>query len=199
MKVDPRLRQLGMLAISPALLAAGFVLVLLGNAIGGLALLMAAWFARTAARARLRQDELARLIEGVTVGEVMETTPLVVLPRATLDTFAAALDGGDEPTVARVMAGDALLGLVGLREVERVPMARWPEVHAEAAMVATAGLPSLDPGGPLGSAADSLGVSTAPGLPVVSDGRLAGILTRLAVGRALHERAEQGAPRTDGS
>lgn len=192
--MDPRFRRLGTLAVAPALLAAGFVMVLLGNAIGGLALLMAAWFARTAARARLRQDQLARLIEGVTVGEVMETAPFVVVPRATLDTFAPALDGGAEPTVVRVMVDDALLGLVGPREVERVPRGRWPVVHADEAMVATAGLPVLDPGESLGPAADRLGASSAPGLPVVSDGRLAGVLTRLAVGRTLHERASAGTP-----
>jgi CBS domain-containing protein len=62
-------------------------------------------------------------------------------------------------------------------------------------MVACDGLPELDPGEALGPAADRLGASSAPGLPVVSDGRLAGILTRLAVGRTVHERVVAAAGR----
>lgn len=190
--MDRGSRLLRMIA-APALLAAGLILVVLGNALGGLALLMVAWFTRTSVKARQRQDRLAQLIKGLTVGEVMERAPFVVVPQATLDTFAPALDRAEEATVARVMRGDALLGLVGPREISRVPRGRWPEVHAEEAMVASDDLPVLDPGEPLAPAADRLGASSAPGLPVVSAGQLEGILTRLAVGRTLHERAEAGA------
>ena len=186
--MDPRLRRLGSRALVPALLAGGLVLIVLGDALSGIALLTLGWFAHLAMRVRRRRDRLARLIEGLTVGDVMETVPFVVVPQATLDTFAAALEEGEEATVVRVMRGDELLGLVGPREVGRVPRGRWGAVHAAEAMVASDGLPELDPGEALGPAADRLGASSAPGLPVVSEGRLAGVLTRLAVGRTVHER-----------
>jgi CBS domain-containing protein len=193
--VDPRLRRLGTLALPPALLAGGLVLIVMGDALGGLALLMLGWFVHSAFRARRRRHRLERLIDGLTVGEVMETVPFVVMPQATLDTFAPALEYADEATVARVMRGDELLGLVGPREIGRVPRQRWAAVHAVEAMVASDGLPELDPGEALGPAADRLGASSAPGLPVVREGRLAGILTRLAVGRTVHERAAAAAER----
>ena len=132
-----------------------------------------------------------------TVGEVMETVPFVVAPQATLDTFALALDGAGEATVARVMRGDELLGLVGAREIGRVPRGRWAAVHAAEVMAVSGGLPVLDPGDALGPAADRLATSSAPGLPVVREGSLAGILTRLAVGRTVHERAVANAERGD--
>lgn len=193
--MDPRIRRLGTLALAPALIAVGLALIVLGNAVGGLALLMAGWFARAAVKARRRRDELERLIEGLTVGEVMETVPFVVAPQATLDTFALALDGAGDATVARVMRGDELIGLVGPREIGRVPRRRWAAVHAAEAMAASSGLPVLDPGDALGPAADRLGASSAPGLPVVREGMLAGVLTRLAVGRTLAERAVADADR----
>ena len=168
----------------------GLVVFALGNAIGGLALLMSAWFAWTTVKSRRRQHELERVIDGLTVADVMETVPFVVVPQATLDTFAEALDAGGVATVARVMRGEELLGLVGSRELGRVPRARWPEVHAAEAMAALQALPVLSPGDPLGPAAERLGACAASGLPVVDDGQTAGILTRLAVGRTLHERAE---------
>ena len=151
---------------------------------------MSAWFAWATVKSRRRQHELERVIDGLTVGDVMETVPFVVVPQATLDTFAEALDVGGEATVARVMRGEELLGLVGPREIARVPRARWPEVHAAEAMAALQALPALSPDEPLGPAAERLGACSASGLPVVSEGRMAGILTRLAVGRTLHERAD---------
>jgi len=195
--VYPALRRIGELVVTPTLLAAGLIMFALGNAIGGLALLMSAWFAWTTVKARRRQRALERLIDGLTVADVMETVPFVVVPQATLDTFAAALDIVEEATVARVMRGDELLGLVGAREIDRVPRSRWPVVQAAEAMVPLEALPMLLPGDPLGSAVERLGTCSASGLPVVSEGQTAGILTRLAVGRTLHERAEASAARGD--
>ena len=127
--MDSRIRQRAILALASALLGGGLVLIVLGNLVGGLALLVASLFARAAVRTRRRRDELERLIDGLTVGEVMETVPFVVMPQATLDTFAPALEEADDTTVARVMRGDELLGLVGPREIGRVPRQRWAEVH----------------------------------------------------------------------
>ncbi len=186
-----RRRLAGLLA--PALWAAGLVVIVLGNAIGGLALVMAGVVARSGVRSARRREQLEQLVDGVTVGDVMETASLVVAPHATLDTFAASLDASGPVTVARVMHDDRLVGLVGPHEVERVPPGRWPTVHASEAMAATASLPVLSPEDPLRPAADRLGGASAPGLPVVADGRLAGILTKMAVGRTLLER-EAGRP-----
>ncbi len=93
------------------------------------------------------------------------------------------------------MRGEELLGLVGPREIARVPRARWPEVNAADAMATLQALPALSPDEPLGPAAERLGACSASGLPVVSEGLMAGILTRLAVGRTLHERATVRATR----
>lgn len=198
--MDARLRRIGELLATPVLLAAGLIVFALGNAVGGLALLMSAWFAWTTVKSRRRQRELERVIDGLTVADVMETVPFVVVPQATLDTFAealeAALDVAGEASVARVMRGDELLGFVGSREIDRVPRPRWAEVHASEAMVAVQTLPALSPGEPLKVAAERLGACPASGLPVVSDGQMTGILTRLAVGRTLHELAGARAARS---
>lgn len=184
-------RRLLRLLLAPALWLAGLALIVLGNAIGGLALVMAGWFVRMAQRATQRRDELERLVEGVTVGEVMETEALAVAPQATLDTFADDLQG-DGTTVARVVRDGALVGLLGPGELERVPRSRWAEVHAGDVMVPVDGLPVLRPGDPLRPAAEQLGAGAAPGLPVVDGGQTVGVLTRLGVGRDLDRRVAAG-------
>ena len=175
--------------IAPALWAAGLALILFGEAILGLALLVAGSFVRVAMRANRRRDQLEKAIVGVTVGEVMETQPLVIAPQATLDTFGDLLDPDGATTVAQVMRDGRLEGLVGIREVGRVPRERWATVHATEVMVGSDALRALAPDDALRPVADQLGASAAPGFPVLDEGRPVGILTRLAVGRALDQRA----------
>jgi CBS domain-containing protein len=187
--VTPQLRRIGGLLVAPALWAAGLGLIVLGNVIGGFALLIAGSFARFAVRANRRRAELEHAIDGITVGAVMEIEPLVVAPDETLGTFGDALDGEGPTTVARVILEDRLVGLVGVRELRRVPRERWATTHASEVMAGTDALPVLAPGDALRPVADRLGASAAPGFPVLDEGRVAGILTRLAVGRVLDQRA----------
>lgn len=178
------IRWLGPLVI----VAVGFVVTLGGNAIGGLALVLAGFAARAAVQAADRRDRLARLLDGVTVADVMQTGGPTVPPGVTLDTFVEDLDAMPDVGVIRVVDDGRLVGLVGPREVAKVARKRWPTVRAGDAMVATAALPGLAPDDPLGPAAERLGASGATGLPVIADGQPVGVLTRFAVGRTLQER-----------
>jgi CBS domain-containing protein len=188
-------RRLARSVAAPLLWGAGLVAIGFGNVMAGLAFIVGGWFVRVALRTSERRAALASVLDGVTVGEVMETAAYTVAPQATLETFAEDLEGVEGATVARVMHDGELLGLLGTRELARVPRKRWPTVHAREAMVPAADLPVLDADDPLRPAVARLGSSAAPGFPVVADGRLAGVLTRLAVGRALHERSQaEGEP-----
>jgi CBS domain-containing protein len=174
-------------AVPWLVVGAGFVVTLAGNAIGGLALVLAGFAARAAIQAADRRDRLQRLLDGVTVADVMVTETRTVPAHVTVDTFAPDLDG-DEPDVVRVVADGRLVGILGRREIAKVPRRRWSAVRAGDAMAATAVLPGLVPDEPLGPAAERLGATGASGLPVLRDGEPVGILTRFAVGRTLQER-----------
>jgi CBS domain-containing protein len=176
--------------VGPVLVGAGFVLTLGGNAMGGLAFVLAGWMARAAVRAGDRRDRLQGLLDGVTVADAMEASGPTVAPHVTLDAFVPELDTSPDVGAVRVVADGALVGIVGPREVSRVPRSRWAVVRAGEAMTATASLPGLAPEEPLGPAAERLGASGATGWPVVADGRPVGILTRTAVGRALQVRLQ---------
>jgi CBS domain-containing protein len=185
-----RARRLARRSIGPLLLGVGFVVTLGGNTLGGLAFVLAGWMARAAVRAGDRRDRLQGLLDGVTVADAMETAGPTVAPHVTLDAFVPELDLSPDVGAVRVVDGGALVGIVGPREVARVPRSRWSVVRAGEAMTATASLPGLVPDEPLGPAAERLGASGATGWPVVADGRPVGILTRTAVGRALQVRLQ---------
>ena len=167
-----RARRLVRRSVGPVLVAAGFVLTLGGNAIGGLALVLAGWTARAAVQAADRRDRLQQLLDGVTVGDVMETGGPGGRPARHPRRLRA---GARRRRRRRRRAGrrrrHASSGSSGPREVARVPRARWSAVRAGEAMTATASLPGLVPGEPLGPAAERLGASGATGWPVVADGR----------------------------
>jgi CBS domain-containing protein len=188
-----RVREVARRLIGPVLVGAGFVMTLGGNALGGLALVLAGWMARAAVRAGDRRDRLQGLLDGVTVADAMETSGPAVAPHVTLDAFVPELDVSPDVGAVRVVADGALVGIVGPREVSRVPRSRWALVRAGEAMTATSSLPGLVPDEPLGPAAERLGASGATGWPVVADGRPVGILTRTAVGRALQVRIQASA------
>jgi CBS domain-containing protein len=188
MRLRPELRRAIRWGAPWLIVGAGFVLTLAGNAIGGLALVLAGFAARAAIQAADRRDRLARLLDGVTVADVMITESPTVPPHVTVDTFATDLDAAAEPGVVRVVADGRLVGILGRREITKVPRRRWQAVRAGEAMTATAALPGLAPDEPLGPAAERLGATGATGLPVLLDGEDVGILTRFAVGRVLQER-----------
>jgi CBS domain-containing protein len=175
-----------------ALVFAGIGLVLAGNMIAGMAMVAAGWTARAAVRAADRRDRLQSLVDGVTVGEVMETDCPSVPAHVTLDTFAPAIRADPGSGVVRVLEAGRFVGLVGPREVERVPRERWTTVRASEVMAVAAMLPGLAPGDPLGAAAQRVGASGATGLPVLQDGEPIGVLTRFAIGRAIQQRIAPG-------
>jgi CBS domain-containing protein len=191
---DPRDRARWLLRrVGPtALVFAGIGLIVVGNAIGGLAIVFAGWTARAAVRASDRRDRLQRLVDGVIVADVMETDYPSVPSSVTLDTFTLAMEADPGSGVVRVVEAGRFVGLVGPREVARVPRDRWHVVRAAEAMAPAASLPGLAPGDPLGPAAERVGASGATGLPVLEDGEPVGILTRFALGRALQQRLSAG-------
>lgn len=184
----PALRRALRRAAPWAIVGAGFVLTLAGNAIGGLALVLAGFTARAAIQAADRRDRLQRLLDGVTVADAMVTESPTVPPHMTVDTFAPDLDDAAEPGVVRVVADGRLVGILGRREIAKVPRRRWATVRAGEAMASTASLPGLAPGEPLGPAAERLGATGATAVPVLQDGEPVGVLTRFGVGRILQER-----------
>lgn len=169
----------------------------------GMMIAVTGWFlvlSSNTVRDRIRVDEL---VGDLTVADVMETDPATVQPSLTVDTFAAQLlDGASPMTAVPVVDGTDVVGVLGVAQVRRLRPSDWTTTRVEDVMVQPPKLTFLSPGEPLKSALERLGRGGLDGLPVMEDGRLAGMLTRRATAVFVHNRSaaaksgggEPGAP-----
>ena len=174
-------------AFGTVLMVLGGVQALTGAPLGGLWLVFIGWFLRTLAGSSLRQQAMQSVLGHSVAADLMTPRPEVVpahLPIAALvqDHFMH-LRYGSYP----VVDGDALLGMVTLESVKRVPKAAWGVQTAADAMTPLAECAVVAPSTTLELALEEMGRVGAEGRALVVDaGRLVGIISASDVARWLH-------------
>jgi Zn-dependent protease/predicted transcriptional regulator len=168
---------------------AGLAITLFGSTNIGLVTVVTGWFIMLSARTirdRLRVDDL---IGDLHVRDAMEPSTITVHPNLTLDTIAGQLLNPESGTIAvPVTDGDAVVGMVGPRQVNRLRRDKWAETHVADVMIRPPRLTIVTADMPLPEAVAALQRANVDGLPVVEDGRLTGVVTRLGVGKVVTDR-----------
>jgi Zn-dependent protease/predicted transcriptional regulator len=172
-----------------AALAIGVGVVLAGNTTNGAMIALSGWFLILSARTIRDRVKVEELIGDAHVRDAMEPATVTVHPGLTLDTFAAQLlDAESGTTAVPVTDGDGVVGVIGVRQVNRIRRDRWPQTRVADAMVKPPRVAFLAPDDPLPGAVAALQRANLDGLPVVEDGRLVGMVTRITVGKVVSER-----------
>jgi Zn-dependent protease/predicted transcriptional regulator len=166
---------------------AGIVGILIVDSIDGLMLAVCGWFIVSSASALERSAAVDTMLEGISVGDVMDHDVSGVPPGLTLDTFGEQILDGSAQTSVPVVRGPDLLGMVGAKQVRRIRRDRWADTRAEDLMVSGDALPSVGPETSLRDALERFHRSGLDGLPVLEAGALTGIVTRRAVAKAIAE------------
>lgn len=161
-------------SMAVALIAIGSV-VLVSGELAGLWYAAIGWFlfsAATDARARARFQQRIR---GLTVGEVMSSTPRIVSADLTLEAFRAGYLAGERGIIFPVLAEGRVRGLVGAGELRRVRRSDWADVTVGRVMRPVAPHDVVADSEPVDATLDRL---SEPGrrVLVVNKGRLAGML-----------------------
>ena len=179
-------------------IGAGVTFLLTQHDSTGVLITIGGWFFILSAntlRDRIRLDDA---LGGHEVHEAMDRDPVSIAPGLTVDTFAAQLlDRETSISAVPVVAGGAIVGLLGVSQVRRLRRADWPTTRVEAVMARPPKLVFLAPGEPLRAALDRVYRAGLDGLPVMDDGRLVGLLTKRGVARfiaAKSEATEKAAP-----
>ena len=183
-------------AVGALVIVGGAALILAGEVTNGAMVALSGWFLLLSARAIGERVKVNDLIGDLTVGDVMERDGPTVHRDLTVDTFADQLLDGEVPTTAiPVLQDDAVVGILGVRQVRRLRPAERTTARVEDVMARPPRLPFVAPGDGLIAAVERLQRAGLDGLPVVSDAHLVGVLTRRSIGLAVQARiaARRGA------
>lgn len=172
-----------------AAIVVGALLLLFVNAVNGAMVALSGWFLVLSSRTIRDRVRVDALIGDLHVRDAMDDSNVTVHPSLTLDTFASQLlDGEGGTTAVPVTDEDRVVGLVGVRQVQRLKRDKWPGTRVSEVMVQPPRLAFLGPDDPLGEAVLKLQRANTDGLPVLDAGRLIGVLSRFGVGKVLTER-----------
>jgi Zn-dependent protease/CBS domain-containing protein len=170
----------------------GLVRFVMGEGLGGLWIAFIGWFLLTAAGASFGQLELARRLRGLQVRHVMAREWSPVDAYTNLQSFVDEhlLRSGSRCFV--VVRGGTLVGLVTASQVKAVPRSRWPYITVDEVMTPIDAEHAPGPETPLTESLDRMAREDLQELPVVSNGRVEGIVSRVNILQVLRTRADLG-------
>lgn len=176
--------------VALALIAFGILSFFGGAGVGGIWLAFIGWFLLEAARASAAQVEIIAGLQGVRVGDIMSRDCLTVDSQADLQTFTEdyLLRTGRRCFV--IKENGHIVGLVTPHEVKEVERQRWPQVTVRQIMRPLHQLRTVKPTTPVTEALETMGREDINQLPVVSDGRLEGVISRSHIFQLLQARTE---------
>ncbi len=168
---------------------AGIVAIASGPFSDGVLLGAGGWFLLLTSRSINERVRVSSLIGGLQVKDAMEPSTVSVGPNLTVDTFAGQLlDGGSDLTAVAVVTEGGVVGVLGLRQLQRLQRRLWATTRVGDVMAKPPRLILLSALDSLDAAVERLYRTGLDGLPVVEDGALVGVLTRRSVGKLVHER-----------
>jgi CBS domain-containing protein len=161
-----------------------------GAGFGGLWISFIGWFLLPAARESYVRIGVAHAFEGVTAGDVMSSDCPSLDGNLNIEHFVhdELLRTGRRCFV--ITQNGNIAGLLTPHEVKVIERPRWPFTTLSDVMVPLENLHTVPPETPLKNALEIMGKEDLNQLPVVSNGRLAGILSRSQILDYLHTRAE---------
>ncbi len=161
------------------MILAGIWFFFSGATMDGIWIAFIGLFLLQAAQAESMQVRLRAGVEGVLVGQAMSPAPPVALPTISVQQLVDAYLLRSGQRVVPVIDNpddQRLIGLVTLADVRKIVREQWAFVPAGAIMTPLAQLKTVQPQQPLSEALDTLIHSGVSQLPVLSDGRLVGML-----------------------
>lgn len=161
-----------------------------GAGFGGLWIAFIGWFLLNAARAGEAREVMTQSLKGVRVGDVMARDCPTVDGNSNLQTFTDEhlLRTGGRCFIVEEQG--RIAGLVTAHEVKAVERSKWAFTTVDNVMLPLERLRTVAPETPVADALDLMGREDINQLPVVSDGRLEGIIARGHILQLLQARAE---------
>ncbi len=162
----------------------------LGEVFSGVWLAFIGWFLLSAASSTKQDAVLQRTLRGTLVSRVMIPDIRPVDPRMTLDMLVETrmLRTGEKTMI--VSRNDELLGIVSLTDIGKVPRALWSRTSVEDVM--SSEVQTVEPSDELTDVLRIMADVDINQLPVVSHGRIVGIIDRVRFMHYIHTSQQLG-------
>jgi Zn-dependent protease len=161
-----------------------------GAGFGGLWMAFIGWFLLGAARSSYEHLRITEILRGIRVGDVMTQDCSRV---DGLDNLQTLVDEHLLRTGQRCFVVEekgSIAGIITPHEVKAVPRTRWPYTTVNEVMQPLDRLHTVRPDTSVTQALETMGREDVNQLPVIKDGRIAGIISRGHILRTLQTRAE---------
>jgi Zn-dependent protease/CBS domain-containing protein len=178
-------------AVAFAFIGWGFLQILDGEFLNGIWIGFIGWFLNSAAETTRRQVVAQEAFRGVTVASVMQADPPMVSPWVPVRELADDYILRRGLRAVPVAQDGAVVGLVTLTDVKRLPVDRW-DGDTVGAIMTKPPLKTIEPDAELSKALELLMAEDVNQLVVVRDGAVLGLLSRGDVMRFLQTRRELG-------
>jgi Zn-dependent protease/predicted transcriptional regulator len=177
-------------AIAVVFIAMGILQFFQGSGLGGLWIAFIGWFLLQAASSTYLQVQTGNLLRGLRVRDVMSADYQTVDPDTSLDVFVhdQLLRSGRRCFL--VMKDGRLIGLITPKEIREIDPNSWPSRRVGDVMRPADKIHFLSPDLPAVEALETMGREDVHQLPVLSDGRISGIVTRAHLLQLLQSRSE---------
>jgi Zn-dependent protease len=163
-----------------------------GNLINGLWIAFIGWFLVSASRGQVRQEQIKSALSGHRVFEVMSQQYTIIQGNTFLQSLVDEhiLGGGRRSFV--VEYGDQVAGLLTLHHLQNVPRDQWPTTTVSQVMIPSSKWKQISPDTELWDAIEVMDRDGVNQLPVMTDGRLEGMLTREDIISYLRDLSRSG-------
>jgi len=161
-----------------ALMGGGFLFALSGFVVQGLWFLFIGWFLTGAARSENQGLQLESILAGLFARDLMDETFASVAPGLPVQAVVDDYMVGEGHRAVMVANDGAVMGILSVNDVRRMPRAEWPNTPAQRVMTPRDRVVSVDAGT---AAFDVLMLVSKKGLnqvPVLAEGRMVGLITR---------------------
>jgi Zn-dependent protease len=174
----------------------GYFLVYQGNLLGGIWLAFVGFILRGAAKSAIAQTEITSLIEGISVGDVMDRDPVAIPAEASIE---QALDEYfmryRSPWFPVVDGAQHVIGLVDRPSADKIPAVERTSASVEDVVARDSGSLTVREDAPLESVLGNEALKRLGALIATdAEGHISGVLTIDAIGRALSPQTPTAAP-----
>ncbi len=163
-----------------------------GNFVNGLWIGFIGWFLEGAALSQVQQQRIHDLLAGRKVSQAMSTAYTPIPPDISVQELVDRHILGSAQRSFVVEDGDRVAGLLTMHCIKEVPREQWPTTSAGRVMIPLAKVKRTTPDTELWAAMEEMNRDGVNQLPVMTDGRILGMLRREDVIAYLRNLREVG-------